>query len=666
MPPSREISVEEEVLGNIRAQRIGDHTVADLYLPDPFLRRIADRIIRDSFWERHRVVFREGPDGGAAPEHANAGPSRELTVVRSPVSAEARTRYAAYPEAHPPIRGFRAPLSVGPSDWPWAPPAEGDDPAVHRAARLVATRLATDGLPAAAAAAIEAIGVERIRAVGAGALDLLRNAGLPVDLLACFAGDGGPSGWVQRIVTRLEQGATAVSLKRELQRASFRYSPSVPEFRAFTESGEAPARRFRAQVTGGEYWGGRGAGGSQDLLRELLAAYPQAHVVVSVGEEHVPGLARLAGDWPPGAEARVTVVAEPFPVSQWAQDNGKPGEVRGSVVTLVPRYASRGEDGAVFTPAESLLAEGLAAAGMPVAQSTLLFQGGNLAVVRDPRSGERILLIGEAEIARNVTLGLTPEQAQEALTAEFGADRAVVLPAVAFHIDYEVTVRAVGEGEPPVAFVNDTAAAVGIVLRQGLTGLARAGIVNAVDAARAADALASGRPREVLERVAAALGSRAAPGGWPESVASGFSEGDGDSGPANFRVFLLALDLLAASLGTAGVRGLDRHLRSYLESFRRRDADRRQLIRRLESLGWRVAKVPSFADGALAPNYLNGIHEPGRYLMPAWGGFYRALDAAAAAAIKAVLGSVEVVAIPCAESQRRLGGLHCSVSVYPM
>lgn len=54
---SASISIEEEVLSNLRNQPIGEHqTVADLQLPDPFLRVVADRVIRSSFEQRYRMV----------------------------------------------------------------------------------------------------------------------------------------------------------------------------------------------------------------------------------------------------------------------------------------------------------------------------------------------------------------------------------------------------------------------------------------------------------------------------------------------------------------------------------------------------------------------------------------------------------------------------------
>jgi len=49
-------TVEQEVLNNILHQQIGEETVDSLNLPRPFLRRVADRIIRASYQQQYHVV----------------------------------------------------------------------------------------------------------------------------------------------------------------------------------------------------------------------------------------------------------------------------------------------------------------------------------------------------------------------------------------------------------------------------------------------------------------------------------------------------------------------------------------------------------------------------------------------------------------------------------
>jgi hypothetical protein len=58
-PPARTeplVSIEDEVLTNVKSQPLGAGTVGDLGAPDGFLRLVGDRIIRSSFEERYRVV----------------------------------------------------------------------------------------------------------------------------------------------------------------------------------------------------------------------------------------------------------------------------------------------------------------------------------------------------------------------------------------------------------------------------------------------------------------------------------------------------------------------------------------------------------------------------------------------------------------------------------
>src|SRR4029079_6078584 len=178
------------------------------------------------------------------------------------------------------------------------------------------------------------------------------------------------------------------------------------------------------------------------------------------------------------------------------------------IATLVPRYASRGEDGPTFVPGETYLIEAFAAQGHRVTQSPLLFQGGNLIAVRDPASGERILLLGEAEIYRNTALGLTREQVLDAFRVEMGVDRCAVLPAVSFHIACELTVRAVEHRL--VSFVNDSSVAARIVIDCGLTALEKHGDITAAAASDARAKIAARRTSEAVDAVSAPLVSHLA------------------------------------------------------------------------------------------------------------------------------------------------------------
>ena len=52
-------ALEAEVLGNVKHQALGPGTVEDLAMPEAFLQRVADRVIRSSYEERYRVVVPE-------------------------------------------------------------------------------------------------------------------------------------------------------------------------------------------------------------------------------------------------------------------------------------------------------------------------------------------------------------------------------------------------------------------------------------------------------------------------------------------------------------------------------------------------------------------------------------------------------------------------------
>lgn len=101
-------AVRTQVRTNILNQRIGSHTVADLHLPDEFLDRITDRIIRASYEQRFRIVMRDDPKGasavtpaavsnGSEPEQSQQSDSRAVKaqVDQVPVGAWAITMFAA-------------------------------------------------------------------------------------------------------------------------------------------------------------------------------------------------------------------------------------------------------------------------------------------------------------------------------------------------------------------------------------------------------------------------------------------------------------------------------------------------------------------------------------------------------------------------------------------
>jgi len=270
--------------------------------------------------------------------------------------------------------------------------------------------------------------------------------------------------------------------------------------------------------------------------------------------------------------------------------------------------------------------------------------------------------MGEAELHRNRSLGLTNEQVLSAFRAEFGVDRCVVLPAVAFHIDVELSVRALG-GEL-VAFVNDQNAAAQLIVRAGLDALREHGDLPAAEYERIGAHLAAKRLSEAFAILTPVLEKGSGgPGQFSESLARAFRAGPADSGAGNLLRFLSAVDYLAGLSGAGEQPGLDPHTAAYLRSFLRRERERFTLVRGLEGLGMRIVPLPGWPEDELGITPLNGIHERGRYLFPTYGGLYGGLDEACAGILTRTMGdSVQLVRIGCAESQRRAGALRCSVS----
>ncbi len=666
-------TVVDEVLANIRSQPVGAHRLDDYALPDAFLRRMADRIIRDSFQSSFYQVYDDGEGGGfPAPMPPPRDAARGETMI--PVVAAERSAHVValrreQEEGRPPRRGYRP-------DETWI--------ASGVAADIVARRLARDGLLPTLAQVLEhADGTEGREA--AALVAWLREAGLPVDLLGHFvlegagAGEGPSAGpgagplappdppdLVDALLERIRRGETAASLADELARARFRFAPTLAGFEVATESGEHAIGLVRVQLTRGDYWLTPGEGGSLDVLRQLLARLPDAKFLASVETRFVEDLVPLAGAWPLGEAGRLRLIEEPLAVAQWAQDNGKAGVAPdGRWATIVPRYASRRDDGSLYVPGESSLAEGLAAAGQVIVRSPLLFQGGNLIAVRDPRTGERLLLIGEADVWRNTALGLTREQVESAFRAEFAVDRCVVLPSVSFHLDYDVSVRAIGDDL--AVFVNDPVAAAREIIACALPALRASNAISPEDADAADAHHAAGRDAALAQVLGNAIGPhRAADRGFPSSLAIVLSTNAADSPVGNLQCLVLAIDVLMTTDATDARLPPPGPSRDYVEALRRIDQRRRALHDTLREHGWKVLAVPSLPAASRGITYVNGVHDRSRYLMPAYGGLYAPLDRKAAEAFAAHLGpDVEVIPILCAETQRRSGAVHCAISVYP-
>lgn len=684
-----ERSIEDEVVADVLSQRCGYGTLADLDYPVEYVRRYADRIIRASFERRFRAVIRnpdetpevEGPPAPPGIRSSSRPASRPVLpdFVRFIESAvPASTRPPEKPEAT--TIGFRARPDVPPGGPIFGGHAAtrmsvyDKDEAWDRAADHVARNLARDGVLKTLVTTVEMVGSDEFLGVPtrgpSPATERLAQIGLPVDLLRHFRSptDGAPPAVVE--IARRLQSTPRDKLVEELAAYQFEYSATVEGFRSIRDDGGDEIGGLRLQMSRGGDWIGPGDGGAIDIGRQLAAALPATPIFVSVQRPDLDEFTIMLGDWVKARRGPIVVAAEPLEISQWAQDNARNGVVvagsrKGEVVTLAPRYASRGEMGALFAHGDTYLLDTFAAAGHDCAQSSLLFQGGDMLFICDPAKKEYVVVMGEAEVHRNRGLGLTREQVLAAYQAEFGADRCVVLPTLSFHIDYEISFRAV-DGRM-VAFVNDPLATARIIARASIDTLIRLEVLDATAAAAARGHLDSGRDVEFVNLLGGALIGRAIGAGvYAESFAEKFTSGaSGESGVANFQSILLALDILLNLSLPEDQVPMDRP-GGYIRAWRRYAADLATLRKTLEDEGWKVVAVPSISNGERSVNYLNGIHTPKRYYMPAIGGLLHSVDEAAAAAFKAEFGpGVEIVPVFTGETQRRLGALRCAVSVLP-
>ncbi len=595
-----------------------------------------------------------------------APPGDEVRVLRPTVDAARLDAWRGVAEERPSLRGFRAPILTRAAEPLVLHAASALDAPDARAARTIATQLARDGLRATLVAATLDLGP------GAGGLaGRLERAGFPVDLLACWTQPGAEA-LPERVARELAAGRDRADIVADLASLPFAWSPTIPGWHVASESGETTAAAIRLQVSSATDYAKPGEGGAMDVFRDLARLLPDVSIVAGVESKHLGGVEAEARALAADRRAPITLVESPLPLAQWAQDSAKAGfaEVGGrrAVVWLAPRYASRGEDGSAFVAGENLALEAFAATGRDVRASPLLFQAGDILCVVDPRSGKRSLLVGEAEVARNRALGLSRDEVLTAFRTEFGIDSCIVLPAVSFHVDLEVSVRATDEGL--VACVLDTASAARNAIRCGVDALARAGLLDAEGARVAASDVEADRHAEFFARVGPIFQkAQHAPGRFAFDFSEHFAAGPADSGVGNLQRFLLAIDLwTAARMGeaTADELGVDPDSFAYLSSLRRREVDRMRVASALAGLGWKVVAVPGLSDEKRSLNPLNGIHLRGRYLMPAYGGLYAALDDLARERLGEAFGAgVRIDPVATGETQRRAGGLHCAAAVEP-
>lgn len=679
-----------------------------LALPAPYTQLIQDRLTIDTYQANAHSVA-PSPQPSARPRYV-LPPRVEgaVRIVRATLPPAVATFRAAHAEPVLPPRGFRAPILHNQSER-WLPQLETQSftAADREGARLVDQRLAVDGLIPTLLRILHALGPDACLASPSETLQRLGALGYPADLLQHFRLPGDPKP-ADRPRALVEFGArhllTASSLDEALREpvpVEFEFQASAPalsrsnnpphgnpapatgksneSFAIATECGESVIGLVRMQVGGG-WRDGIVPGGSLDVISQMVDQFRSADFLISVGAEASASMhSIITNSWRLRRPGQVTLCEELVEPSAWAQDNAKAGHLvtrSGQptlLATLVPRYACMDEGKSVFVPGESYLVDGLQAAGQAVVHSPLLFQGGNMVCVRAPRTGQRLLVLGESTLHRNMTLGLSAPQVLAALQSEFGVDECLVLPGLSYHLDFDACFRS-GTNSELIAFVNDTPAAARHIVALGLAALSKHGLLPAPEAERLSQALSSGQHRAVVERLAALVrAQRAGNAVLPARLAGAFVSDPVDDAAGNLQVFLLAVDLLESALprqapGSAPPPAgpTDDGRPAYLAALRRMETARLTQIAALERLGCQVVPVPSMHDLYRSINYINGLQHRDGYVMPVFGGFYSSLDQAAAAAFRTALGPNQHIAmIRASECQRLLGGVHCTASVYP-
>ncbi len=667
--------------------------LSGLALPGPYSQLIQDRLTIDSYQIREHGVA-PGVVPSARPRYAT--PPRvenAVRIVQAPLPPAVRAFRTSNEEAVVPPRGFRAPILEHHAE-AWRPRLETNafESADHDTVRWVEQKLAADGLIPTLTRILQRYGPETGLGEPTIFLRRLSAAGYPVDLLRHFRANDTPSAGPQDRAAAVVQSIAARQIASPGAKAAtagpypieFDYQPSAASvlpsdygrkpaarFEIATESGEHDIGLVRMQVGGG-WRDGILPGGSLDVVWQMVDQFRSADFLISVPADASGSIHSLiTNSWRLRRPGQVTLCAELVAPSAWAQDNGKAGTLvlpagrPTQRATLVPRFACMDEGKSVFLPGESYLADGWQAAGHSVVHSPLLFQGGNLVCVREPRSGRRLLILGEGTLHRNVALGLSRSEVLSAFRIEFGVDECVVIPGVSYHLDFDVSFRA--STNELFAFVNDTPAAARRVVELGVAALRRRNLLTEGDAAQIGTELAGGEAQQGFAKLSALVRQHQNTGVLlPTSLSQVFVEDPSDDAAGNLQVFLLSLDLLESALPGAVPTTSSPGRAAYLTALRHLEQGRQNQIAALQKLNCKVVPIPSMHDLYRSINYLNGLQHRGGYVMPAFGGFYAPLDRAAAAAFHAALGpEFRVTNIRTSECQRLHGGVHCTASVYP-
>lgn len=617
MPPDDMLA---ETIDSINDAMVSQGRFADLAYSPELTRRIADRVLRESFEDTFRVLPAMRPMRGASSESVHR---RELALE------------------HPKRRGANA------DDIELVP----DDVSL---ADEVGAMLARDGLVHAACHAVRAKKVE---------LDdtheLLYTVGIPTDLLAHVLGQLRELEGEQAAAAMVHAACAATkSAKQAGERLAKERKPRpwTPTADATLRSDAGDAKHSAAIVSlaRADYLFAPGDGGALDHVRACVRALAPSPIITLAMD---PLRARTLLEAPdaidvPCAHAPAQFVRDAIAVLDRAN---------GSSVALIPRFPSRGEIGTPF--AHDLLPDTLYGLNKALRavnpahealHSPLHFHGGDILCWRD-RDGAHVL-VGEGTIARNTAMGLTESQACDALARELNAVELIVLPAATFHIDTCVSVLATPSG--PAFLLADPIGAASLIIEEGCERLRKAGVLSPANARAIAGAVARNdapSSKLAVELLAThVLAPLAAPGTPP--LAALLCPSDADGGAASALRFLHAIDVVAAC---ADAIAAPPHVSAYLNSIRRTLADLESLREILQPHGT-IRSLAAGITGAHAAPSVNMVHlSSGITLMPSFGGVCSRIDAANEVFL-ASLGR-EFRAVPSSESALRQGATRCSV-----
>lgn len=610
---------------------------------------------------------------------STTGFTSSITVVRQSVPSYISVARKSENDRVPALCSFQAPILDKRHKIVYR--LKIDDLLRIKAQEVVSQNLAKQGILRTLARVMNEFPELPYRLNGRANKKLLEEIGIPIRLLTCYYCRNPKIAGLNQIIEAIEKKSferSPESMDAFLGEWEFSFIPTLPGFQILPENGVYRIEAIRMQLPTLEYVKGVGDGCAIDIMHQFLMNSQHIKFFISLPPSDLESCSKLIDQWKVPLPERVFLLEDENVYSQWAQDNCKTGILFNVLrksqeyITLVPRFASVGDGDSEYRPSESFIFDQIQRAGWCVVQSPLLFQGGNLLPIKNPETGKCILFVGQAEIGRNMKLGLKEEEVLDAFCREFGVDRIEVLPQPSFHIDLEVSFRW-HEGKI-IAFLNDSPSASRLIIKCGIKGLYYCGVLSEIEADQLIHCLEYSVQEDRLVKTI-----------WDKinefcdqndhSVREGddlFIISGEESGGINVTRFLNALDIFTA-LHRDGVifwekltdnpnkEGFFTYYRNLLD----KEFQRLQLKSRLLSMGIEISLLPSTSDGEASLNYINAVHDLNAVYLPAFGGMFREIDKKVFQIVKNSLGhKVEVHLIRNSMTQSQSGGVHCSVSVY--